>query len=109
MSDFTNENTTVYDNGGETIDRYTIVTKEYLIFCSDNPSDPTSGVWKALHHLDVGAVRIKEFRSGKATEQGEKINWADLPEKVKTYHEVCDDVDPADYLTFPVDKRIIRE
>lgn len=70
----------VYDNKGETIDRYTIQViydngEAYIIGSSDRPTHPVFGVW----HMDFGYVDPDNVIG----EIGEEIGWEDLPEEVK--------------------------
>ena len=65
------QETIIYDNGGETIDRYTVVLGRDVYFMSDNPTS-SSGI-------NVYAGEKKDFDSF----SGEKVPLQQLPELVQ--------------------------
>jgi hypothetical protein len=76
------ENIIIFDNGGETLDRYTIVFQDgTIVGSSENPSYP-QGVWQ---HDEVD--NIDEFIN-EARENpdwlGKEISFDELPEEIKT-------------------------
>lgn len=69
----------VYDNGGETVDRYSIhavfsKNEQYLFCSSPNPFHPLSGVWSTA---DSG----NKWEVGEHL--GKQIDWNELPEDVQ--------------------------
>lgn len=73
----------VFDNGGYTVDRYTIsLTSDdgvaFLIACSPRPTHPL-GVWS----VDEGTYILAEDVEEDDKHIGKEIDWFDLPEEVR--------------------------
>lgn len=71
----------VFDNGGKTLDRYTIVnfSRGDVLTASENPSEP-NGVGQYSHNIlpEINAGKIPVF-------DGKEIKIKDLPEKVQIF------------------------
>jgi hypothetical protein len=80
----------VYDNGGKTLDRYTVVTdyahtsgidrKRYFMALglSDNPTDPQG-------FSQFGDVLAEPDEHNRLTHLGQSIGWDDLPKHVRQH------------------------
>lgn len=79
----------VYDNGGKTLDRYTVVTDQNYsvgkatfyegLGLSDDPTDPQFGFSQFGDVLDARDEH-KHF-----TQLGQSIGWDDLPKNVRQH------------------------
>lgn len=70
----------IFDNGGETVDRYTIyftiegdqyTAARYTVTCSDNPSEP-GGMWQ---HMGNTGISMHE-------DQKQRLTSLDIPELI---------------------------
>jgi len=106
----------VYDNGGETLDRYTVILKDGDVYgCSEDPQY-VMGVGQFNHNIadarmmiEYGASWRERCDVKKCTKYaidkylndveilksiGKKVDWIILPEKLKQYiAQICDPIE----------------
>lgn len=78
----------LYDNGGKTTDRYTIIPPRW----ASEYQERTPGVWEALGASDTpfapqGFGMVVTAVPGKHL--GKRINWNALPDQVKRFARQC--------------------
>lgn len=74
-------NPRIFDNGGKTFDRYTILIGRAIFGCSENPTHP-QGIGQYCGEMEPERMRAT-YR--KSCWLGKRVKFDDLPGEVQTY------------------------